>query len=98
MMPFEHLLSGRFVNLERFTNVHLPELEPIAIDEKIWQNLPYNIKDKASFDVFIKELQTKNLNNQSVTYVIRNKTTGQVGGSTGFINIQKMLLEVLISK
>ena len=86
-MQFEHLIPGRFIDLERFTNVHIPELESIAMDEKIWQNLPYNIKGKASFDVFVKELQTKNLNNQQVTYVIRNKTTTQVCGSTGFINI-----------
>jgi hypothetical protein len=32
------------------------------MDEKIWQNLPYNIKDDASFTVFIKELQQRNLN------------------------------------
>jgi RimJ/RimL family protein N-acetyltransferase len=86
-MQFEHLIPGRFIDLERFTNTHIPELESIAMDEKIWQNLPYNIKGKADFDVFVKELQTKNLNNQHVTYVIRNKTTGKVCGSTGFINI-----------
>jgi RimJ/RimL family protein N-acetyltransferase len=86
-MQFEHFIPGRLIDLERFTNDHIPELESIAMDEKIWQNLPYNIKGKASFDVFVKELQAKNLNNQQVTYVIRNKTTRQVCGSTGFINI-----------
>jgi RimJ/RimL family protein N-acetyltransferase len=87
-MQFEHLIHGRFIDLERFTNDHIPELESIAMDEKIWQNLPWNIKDKASFDVFIKELQAGNLNNQRVTYVIRNKTTRQVCGGTGFLNIE----------
>jgi RimJ/RimL family protein N-acetyltransferase len=86
-MQFEHLIPGRFIVLERLTNDHIPELGSIAMDEKIWQNLPYNIKDKAGFDVFVNELQAKNLNNQQVTYVIRNKTTRQVCGSTGFINI-----------
>ena len=47
-MQFEHLIPGRFIDLERFTDVHIPELESIAMDEKIWQNLPYNIKGKAS--------------------------------------------------
>ena len=86
-MQFEHFIPGRFIDLERLNNDHIPELELIAIDEKIWENLPYKIKGKASFDVFVKELQTKNLNNQQVTYVVRNKTTRQVCGSTGFINI-----------
>jgi RimJ/RimL family protein N-acetyltransferase len=85
-MQFEHFIPGHFIDLERFTNDHIPELESIAIDEKIWQNLSYNIKGKATFDVFVKELQAGNLNNQQVTYVIRNKTTRQVCGSTGFIN------------
>jgi N-acetyltransferase len=71
-MQFEHLIPGRFI-----------DLGSIAMDEKIWQNLPYNIKGKACFDVFVKVLQTTNLNNQQVTYVIRNKTTRQVCGSTG---------------
>ncbi|AEW02517.1 hypothetical protein A4D02_00735 [Niastella koreensis] len=86
-MQFEHLIPGRFIDLERFTNVHIPELESIAMDVKIWQNLPYNIKGKAGFDVFVKELQAKNLHNQTITYVIRNKATRKVCGSTGFINI-----------
>ena len=86
-MHFKQLISGHFIDLERLSHDHLPELESIAIDEKIWQNLPYNIKDSASFVVFIKELQNKNLDNQQVTYVVRNKTTRQVCGSTGFINI-----------
>jgi len=86
-MHFKQLISGLSIDLERLRNDHLPELGSIAMDEKIWQNLPYNIKDNASFVVFIKELQHKNLDNQQVTYVVRNKTTGQVCGSTGFINI-----------
>ena len=86
-MQFEHLISGCFIDLERLTNDHCSELESIAMDEKIWQNLPYNIKGKAGFDVFIKELQAKNLNNERVTYVVRNKTTKQVCGGTGFLNI-----------
>src|SRR5689334_5719973 len=86
-MQFEHLIPGRFIDLERFTNTHIPELESIAIDEKIWQNLPFNIKDKAGFDVFVKEFQAKNQTNERVTYVIRDKTTRQVYGGTGFLNI-----------
>ena len=86
-MQFEHFIPGRFIDLERFTNDHIPELECIALDEKIWQNLPYNIKGKADFDVFVNRLQVKNLNNQQVTYVVRNKITSQVCGSSGFINI-----------
>ncbi|MBO9199689.1 MULTISPECIES: GNAT family N-acetyltransferase [Niastella] len=86
-MQFEHLISGRFIDLERLHEDHFPELESIAMNEKIWQNLPYNIKDKASFDVFVKDLQARNLSNQQVTYVIRNKITGLVCGSTGFLKI-----------
>jgi RimJ/RimL family protein N-acetyltransferase len=86
-MQFEQFLAGRFITLERFCNDHITELASIAIEEKIWQNLPYNIKDDASYAVFIKELQNKNENDQTVTYVVRDKTTKQVCGSTGFINI-----------
>lgn len=95
-MPFNHFISGRFINLERFSQEHISELGSIAMDEKIWQNLPYNIKGKADFDVFIRELQAKNLNDQQVTYVIRNKATKQVCGNTGFINIDAInqLLEI----
>ena len=54
-MQFEHFIPGHLIDLERFTNDHIPELESIAIDEKIWQNLSHNIKGKATFDVFVKE-------------------------------------------
>lgn len=86
-MKFEKLLSGHYADLERFTHDHINELESIALDTKIWQNLPFNITDKASFNDFMNELQQKNLNGQQVTYVIRNNANKMVCGSTGFINI-----------
>src|SRR5687768_11091067 len=86
-MQFEHLIQGHYVDLERFTNDHIPGLAAIAMDTRIWQNLPYNITDNASFDNFIKEIQCKNLNGQQVTYVIRNKANLMICGSTGVINI-----------
>jgi RimJ/RimL family protein N-acetyltransferase len=86
-MQFETIIRGQRIDLERLTNDHIFELESIAFDARIWQHLPYNITDKQSLETFIKEQQQKNLNAQQITYVIRNKTNGQVCGSTGFINI-----------
>jgi len=89
-MQFDVFMGGHFIDLERFTNDHIPELESIAMDESIWTNLPYNPVDKTSFDNFINDLQNKNLTGQQVTYVIRNKTNNKVCGSTGFINIDAL--------
>lgn len=86
-MQFEQFIGGHYVDLERLTNDHITELGSMALDARIWQNLPYNITDKASFDDFITTLQHKNLNDQQVTYVIRNKINKMVCGSTGFVNI-----------
>ena len=86
-MQFEQFIGGRYVDLERFTNDHIPGLASIAFDTRIWQNLPYNVTDKTSFDDFITTLQQKNLNDQQVTYIIRGKTNKMICGSTGFINI-----------
>jgi RimJ/RimL family protein N-acetyltransferase len=86
-MQFEQLIQGDYIDLERFTSDHIPELAAIAMDTEIWKNLPYKIIDNASFDNFIKEVQHKNLNNQQVTYVIRNKSNIKICGSTGVINI-----------
>lgn len=86
-MQFDPFIGGHAIDLERFTNDHISELESIVYDENIWRNLPYNPVDKTSFDHFIKEFQNKNLTNERVTYVIRNKTNNMVCGSTGFLNI-----------
>lgn len=86
-MQFEHTLSGHYIDLEQLTNDHINELVSIAFDKRIWQNLPYNITDKHSLDTFIKDRLQKDLTGQQFTYVIRNKTNGQVCGCTGFINI-----------
>ena len=86
-MQFEPIIRGKYIDLERLTNDHILPLESIAIDPLIWQNLPFNITDKHSFETFIKELLLKNLNDQQVTYVIRDKASRLVCGSTGFINI-----------
>ena len=86
-MQFEQFIQGDYVDLERFTNDHIPGLAAIAMDTGIWQNLPYKIIDNASFDNFINELQIKNLNNQQVTNLVRNKANIMICGSTGVINI-----------
>lgn len=86
-MRFEELLLGHNIDLERLTNDHISELGSIALDDRIWQNLPYNIKDKHSFDTFIKDRLQQNLSGQQVTYVVRNKSNHKVCGCTGFINI-----------
>jgi RimJ/RimL family protein N-acetyltransferase len=86
-MQFESIIQGQNIDLERLTNDHIFPLESIAFDPLIWQNLPFKIMDKHSFETFIKEQQQRNLNDQQVTYVIRDKASRQVCGSTGFINI-----------
>ncbi len=86
-MQSESIIRGQYIDLERLSNDHISELESIAFDPRIWQHLPFNITDKQSFETFIKEQLQKNLNAQQFTYVIRNKTNGQVGGCTGFFNI-----------
>jgi RimJ/RimL family protein N-acetyltransferase len=88
-MQFEQFIAGSNVDLERFNPDHISELEPIAFDARIWQNLPFNITGKDSFDAFIKEFQNKNLDGQRVTYVIRNRSNKQVCGSTGFLSIDE---------
>lgn len=95
-MQFDQLLAGKFLMLERFTNEHITGLSSLAFDTKIWQNLPYNITNAASFNAFINELQNKNLTNERVTYIIRNKTNRIICGSTGFLNIdsQNRQLEI----
>lgn len=86
-MSFEQFISGRYVDLERFASDHISGLQSIAFDIRISQNLPYKVNDKTSFDDFMAALQHKNLNDQQVTYIIRNKTNKMICGSTGFINI-----------
>jgi RimJ/RimL family protein N-acetyltransferase len=86
-MQFEQLIRGNYVDLERFTSDHISGLGSIAMDARIWENLPYKITGKAPFDDFIKELQHKNVNDQQVTYVIRDKANRLICGCTGFINI-----------
>src|SRR5262245_36085840 len=86
-MQHTRTLNGGFITLERFTSDHIPEVQAIALDTAIWKNLPYNITDESSFQLFIDQLKNKNLNEEQVTYVIRNKTNKTVCGCTGFINI-----------
>ncbi|THU41981.1 GNAT family N-acetyltransferase [Niastella caeni] len=86
-MQFEQFIGGRYIDLERLTDDHITGLASIALDERIWKNLPYNITNNWSFGIFIKKLQEKNLKEQQLTYVIRNKANQVICGSTGFLNI-----------
>jgi len=86
-MQYSQILNGRFVTIERFSKDHIPALQAIALDTSIWQNLPWKITSETSFNAFMEEIQTANLNGQRVTYVIRNKANDMICGSTGFLNI-----------
>ena len=86
-MQYSQILNGRFVTIERFLKDHIPALQAIAFDKSIWQNLPWKITGETSFNAFMEEIQTANLNGQRVSYVIRNKADNMICGSTGFLNI-----------
>ncbi|MES2617298.1 MAG: GNAT family protein [Bacteroidota bacterium] len=81
------ILQGQLVDLLPLEKLHFEELSQLAKDERIWQFLPKDGSDTATFLNEYNEALIERENGQQYPFVILNKQTGKLIGSTRLFDI-----------
>lgn len=83
------ILEDEYVRLEPLQSHHFPELEKIGSQHpEIWNYLPCNGADLKELKAALQEALLKRLSGEHYPFVIIEKATNEIVGSTRFIDIQ----------
>ncbi|HEY0162384.1 MAG TPA: GNAT family protein [Edaphobacter sp.] len=80
------ILEGSIVRLEPLTHAHLPGLEAVAFDERIWRYMMTRVTDRASLENWLESALTAKSSGQ-VPWVTVLKSENRVLGSTRLIDL-----------
>ncbi|MBD1396991.1 GNAT family N-acetyltransferase [Pontibacter sp. JH31] len=88
-MKFDHdlVLENELVLLRPVSEHDLPQLEAIALDEDIWRYMPTRIGNKQELTDWMNAALQDRKSRQRYVFVIIDKATGRLAGSTAFGNI-----------
>jgi len=90
-MLFEHrAIEGQNLLLVPFDTSHIGGLKKVAIDEKIWEHLPYNIYSEKDFDDYVSLIKDRIEKGTQYFLTIIDKQSEEILGSTGFLNIDEI--------
>lgn len=90
------ILAGRKVELRPLTPEHFDTLRALAKDPKIWEYYGRNGADDAVMDFFLQEAMELKATGQHYPFVVINKETGEIIGTTryGDINASHKTIEI----
>lgn len=80
-------LSGTGVALVPLTEDHVDALAEIGLDPDIWRWMPFRVCDRAGMHAFVEESLEEWRSGNTVPFVTTLRETGQVVGTTRFLNI-----------
>ncbi|GGA60249.1 N-acetyltransferase [Edaphobacter acidisoli] len=79
-------LEGRKVRLEPMTLAHIPALEKIAFDDRIWRYMTHPVKTPADLRAWVEASLQKEAAGTDQPWVTVLKSTNRVIGSTRFLD------------
>lgn len=82
------VLEGRWVRLEPLSQKHLPELEKIAFDEKIWRYMLTSVQNHQQLESWFKSALRERANRQ-IPWVTVLQKENLVLGSTRFLDLDR---------
>ncbi len=80
------ILEGSIVRLEPLTHAHLPGLEAVAFDKRIWRYMMTRVTDRASLENWLESALTAKSSGQ-VPWVTVLKSENRVLGTTRLIDL-----------
>jgi len=86
-IPYPTILEGTTIELIPLEKEHLEELYTAAADKELWANIPSDCSDKELFYKNYEFALSERENGNQYPFVIRNKQTKRLIGSTRFFEI-----------
>lgn len=81
------LLENDYVELHPVSESDREPLRRIAFDQRIWKYFVSRVENDADFETFFDAMLADQKNGKRAVYVIVDKTTGQVAGSSSYGNL-----------
>ncbi|MFZ5818581.1 MAG: GNAT family N-acetyltransferase [Chloroflexota bacterium] len=78
-------LTGKYVRLEPMSEVHIPGLAAVGLDESIWEHMLYGA---ARSEEDIRRWVGDILSRPDLPFVVIHLASGQAAGATRYLNIQ----------
>jgi RimJ/RimL family protein N-acetyltransferase len=82
-------LAGRAVRLEPLSRVHLPGLLRHGLDPDLWTWMPVRVSDEAGLARYIDDALDEQQRGVSLPFATVEARTGEVAGSTRYLNIER---------
>ena len=82
-------LAGRHVRLEPLTQARHPELCAIGLDPEVWELIPYRVVTPEDMAAYIQSALDAQAAGNAVPFTTLHAPSGQVIGSTRYMNIDQ---------
>jgi RimJ/RimL family protein N-acetyltransferase len=82
-------LQGSVVRLEPLTMDHLPGLVRVGLDPELWRWIPTNVTNADDMRTYVERALEEQRCGSSVPFAIVTVSTGEVIGSTRYMNIDR---------
>jgi RimJ/RimL family protein N-acetyltransferase len=86
-LPAPVTLEGRLVRLEPLTRGHLPALAAVGLDPDLWRWTVSRVRDEREMGVWLESALADQDAGRALPFVIVDRSTGLVIGSTRYGNI-----------
>ncbi|HEY2842107.1 MAG TPA: GNAT family protein [Bryobacteraceae bacterium] len=83
------ILAGRHVRLEPLAQTHHAALCAIGLDPELWEMIPYRVTTRAEMTTYIQTALDHQAAGSALPFVTVHTPSGQVIGSTRFMNIDQ---------
>ena len=83
------VLEGRHVRLEPLTRAHHARLCEVGLAEELWRWIPSPVRNRDEMTAYLELALKEQANGVSLPFAQIEKATGQVIGSTRYMNIEK---------
>jgi N-acetyltransferase len=82
-------LQGSAIRLEPLVMDHLPGLVRVGLDPELWRWIPTNVKSAEDMRAYVERALDEQRQGASVPFAIVEQFTGDVIGSTRYMNIDR---------
>lgn len=83
-------LAGEHVQLEPMLEAHHEPLAEVGLDEDLWKWIPVPVRTPEEMQAYVKAALAQQARETSLPFIIVERATGNVIGSTRYANIERV--------